>query len=49
MIEEQCINISEHNLLSRVERGLGEEADGGSWDAFPEEVALCLLLCWLEF
>lgn len=45
MVEEQCISISEHNLLCRVEGGLGKEADGGNWDAFPEEVALCLLLC----
>lgn len=30
-IEEQSINISEHNLLCRIQGGLGEEADGGSW------------------
>lgn len=46
MIEEQSINISGHNLLCRIRGGLGEEADGGSLVCmFPEEVALCLLLC----
>lgn len=30
-IEEQNINISEHNLLCGIQGGLREEADGGSW------------------
>lgn len=29
--EEQNINISAHNLLCRIQGGLGEGADGGSW------------------